>query len=459
MRTFQSGMPRGLPPRIRWAVAVGLGLLLLSPLLAEPAEPPNHVDTWKFDVLVLKNGHTLRGLLEEETPTRITFCSIQRRPNQPTSKISSRFDLSEVDHIDRLDATERATLKARMAKLEPLSEKRRMDALKLKVVPWGKKDRGGLCYRSQYFLLLSNAGEEHVRRAAVRLDDVYTAYTTFLPPRRTPAGLTTIRLLRSAAEYRAFLKDHGRDLANPGYYDPAANEIVCACGLDELSQSLEQKQKENQQLRERLGAQRAQWEKEFKGVIPENLLKKLAADRQKVDDADEANREQYKKATERLYQLLYHEAFHAYLGTFVYPPAEAAVPHWLNEGLAQIFETAIVEAGELRVDAPDPKRLRQVRLALRKNKLCPLRDLLRAGARQFLVHHANEQEVADQYYLASWALAYYLAFDRKKLGTADLDRYVTALKQGADPVEAFCQLVGQPLPEFEKAWLQYLRGL
>jgi hypothetical protein len=456
MRTHELGMPGRLHQPVRWALAAALWLLLF-PLLF--ADPPNHIDTWKFDVLHLKNGHVLRGLVEEEAATHITFCAIHRRPNQPTTKISSRFDLSEVDHIEKLDAAERDILKARMAKLEPQSEKRRMDALSLKVVPWGKQDKGGFCYSSRFFVLLSDAGEEHVRRAAVRLEDVYTAYASFLPPRRKVDRPTTIRLLRSLAEYREFLKSQGRDLANPGYYDPAANEIVCACGLDELAETLQQKHKENVRLGERLDAQWAEWDKAFKGTIPERLKRQLAADRQKIAEAEEANRDKYKKATNRLFQLLYHEAFHAYLGTFVYPPAEATVPHWLNEGLAQIFETAFVEAGELRVGYPDPKRWDKVRLVLHKDKLCPLRDLLQAGSRPFLVHHADDQEVSDQYYLASWALAYYLTFERKLLGTEELNHYVKALKEGANPLDAFAQLVGQPLGEFEKAESQYLRDL
>ena len=67
---------------------------------------------------------------------------------------------------------------------------------------------------------------------------------------------------------------------------------------------------------------------------------------------------------ERLFTRLYHEAFHAYLGTFVYPAQGGSLPIWFNEGLAQIFETAIVEVGELRVGHADPVRLVAVRAVL-----------------------------------------------------------------------------------------------
>src|SRR5262249_52727996 len=148
----------------------------------------------------------------------------------------------------------------------------------------------------------------------------------------------------------------------------------------------------------------------------------------KLSKVDKENTELFEKATARLFRTLYHEAFHAYLAGFIYPPGGRQVPRWLNEGLAQIFETAILEAGELRVGHADPERLKQVKEALRKNQLVAVADLLQADAERFLVDHANQQQVSDGYYLASWALAFYLTFDQRKLGTPELDEYVRSLR-------------------------------
>ena len=89
-----------------------------------------------------------------------------------------------------------------------------------------------------------------------------------------------------------------------------------------------------------------------------------------------------------------------------------------------------------------------------------MNSLLYSGAKNFLVGHADEGELSDRYYLAAWALAYYLTFDRRKLGNSELEAYVTSLKQpGTDLTAAFTQLVGQPLPQFENAFHDYLRKL
>src|SRR5207302_4035158 len=167
----------------------------------------------------------------------------------------------------------------------------------------------------------------------------------------------------------------------------------------------------------------------------------------------------FAKARRRLVQRLYHEAFHAYLSDCVYTPADGEAPRWLNEGLAQIFETAVYEVGELRVGRPDKDRLDAVHAAVARGTLLPTADLLRADYKAFQVAHASEQEASDRYYLASWAMAFDLAFHRKLLGTKALDDYVHALKRGADPLDAFRDLVAAPLVDLRPAQRDYARNL
>jgi hypothetical protein len=128
------------------------------------------------------------------------------------------------------------------------------------------------------------------------------------------------------------------------------------------------------------------------------LEAKREADRQ-LKRCDEA----FQAETRQLFRTLYHEAFHAYLANFVYSSSEAAVPLWLNEGLAQVFETAFVEAGELRVGHADKDRLARVQTPLKKNEVLPLTDLLRSGPKQFVVLHAGDEATSDRHCLAARA--------------------------------------------------------
>lgn len=446
---------RPSPPTLRLLGWVA-GLVLLVPLAAPAA------DDWKFDLVRLKNGKTFQGLLIGEGPAGIKFRCVRRNPGSPTIVIPTTFDRREVVGLDKLDAADREVLAARLKALDPTGkdEAARMENLDLKTVPWLRQGSGdALGYTSAHFILISNAREDIVRRAAVRLEQIYNAYDRFLPARHPGGKPTTIYLVRSLAEYQGLLREQGRDILNPAFYDVGKNQILCACDLERMGDDLEQIRKTHRQILDNLKDEETKLNKYYKGKIPAAARDYIANKRQEIYLANQKNDRVFQKATRHLFRTLYHEAFHAYLANFVYPPTECVVPRWLNEGLAQIFETAIVEGGELRVGHADPERLRRIRSLVRKGQLVGLARLLTAGPEQYLVNHASPQQVSDTFYLNSWALAFYLTFDRHLLGTPALDHYVHALKLGADPLTAFRQLTGMPLKQFEGQFQQYLRKL
>jgi hypothetical protein len=448
-------------PRLRTPLLFPPAALLLAALVF--AAPARADDPWKFDLVRLRNGHTLQGLLIKETPDEVQFRCVSRNPTH-TVVIPTTLDRAEVDHLDLLDAKDRETLAARLDALDPTGkgEAQRMASLRLEPVPWGKDAKAtALRYESTHFVLVSNAPEDVVRRAAVRLEEIFAAYARFLPPRQQSGQPTTILLARSQADYQALLREQGRVLLNPAFYDTEHNQIVCGTDLQRLGEQLEQARQDNQQLLKRAKDSEADLVRLFKGrdQIPPHLLRPIQELRGKVDASNKKNDEQFQAATAQLFRPLYHEAFHAYLANFVYPPAEADVPRWLNEGLAQIFETAVIEGGELRVGHADPDRLAHAQKALPRGDLVPLTDLLGSKPNKFVVQHASDQETSDRYYLTSWAVAFYLTFDRRLLGTRAMDQYVRALHAGAAPVAAFERLVGQPAPRFEAEFQRYVSEL
>jgi hypothetical protein len=441
-----------------------LALLALIAFAGVPADPPAaRFDEWKFDVLHRKNGRRAQGLLVEETPLTVRFRYVIQRPGEPTRAFpATTFARAEIDRIERLGPEDRQVLQNRLQSLDAQlkDEAARMGSLKLRPIPWGQDgQRAGLAYGSEQFALRSGATEDTVRLVAVRLEQIYAAYARVLPPRTFDDQPTKILLIPSLAEYRELLQSRGRNLANPALYDAARDEIVCACELDSLLAQKGKVQRKHQQVLERLRQEEAELIRQYKGKVPAKFLKPIKEYRQQVEQANKENEKHFQAATQRSFQVLYHEAFHAYLANFVYPASEGEVPRWLNEGLAQIFETAIIEAGEMRVGHADLDRLTRVKAAVRKQDLIRLPELLNSGGRDFLVAHANDRAVSDRHYLAAWALAFYLTFERHKLGTPELDEYTRACKRGADPLEAFQTFVHQPLPQFEKAWHQYLLEL
>ena len=434
-------------------------------------------DEWKYDVVHLKSGDMVSGLVVEQDARHVFVRKIVRKPGAPTLIFSDDFKRSDVDHLDllgdddreqlakRVEALvrERDQLATQLKLLDPDASKGQLasgDELKLQPAPWPADPKAkALTYQSTYFHLTSDARPELVQLVAVNLEQVYAAYAHALPPRVAAPEPTTILLAQSLKDYQALVAREGRNLFNPAYFDPSKNEIVCASDLERMADALEARRRDAEKALADLKETEKALNQAYKGRVPPDEMAPILDARKKIKAIQDQNEEAFAKARRRLLQRLYHEAFHAYLSNCVYTPADGEAPRWLNEGLAQIFETAVYEVGELRVGRPDKDRLDAVQAALAQGTLLPTADLLRADYKQFAVAHASEREASDRYYLASWALAFDLAFHRKLLGTKALDDYVHALRRGANPLDAFHDLVGEPLSDFEKEHLEYLKNL
>jgi hypothetical protein len=463
-------MSRWCPKTLLVAMAVGLAGLVSRAAAA---------DDWKFDVVFLKNGKQIKGLLLEQTPAGIEFRMVTRRRGAPTIVNPTSIEHRLVDHLELLGAADRELLEGRLASLRrdrdvsemvksllsppyklPDKESDRFADIDLKKVAWVLDGKGpATSYESEHFRLISDADPCFVYLAIVHLEQIYTAYSSFLPPRISAGQPTTILLPRSRAEYQALLKEEKVQLLNPAYYDPTGNRILCCFDLPEIHARLKATHDEHRQTLDQLQSTEADLKQKFKGKVPALVMKGIIDTRKEIAAAEKQNAESAQAAARRLFRMLYHEALHAYLAMFVYPAGEGEVPRWLNEGLAQIFEGAIVEAGELRVERPDADRLQRVQGLIRDKQIVGVGELLKSGPKDFIVVHGSDRQTSDRNYLTSWALAYYLTFDRKLLGTKALDDYVQSLGHGVDAAEAFRTLVGMPLADFETRFRAYLLRL
>jgi Protein of unknown function (DUF1570) len=430
--------------------------LIVVVALAQPPAP------WPLDELKLANGAVLHGLILEDTAAGVRFQVVRRPPGRPTVTLTTYLLRAEVAGVKKVSDADRAAVAEKLADLDPRgsTERRRMEALELKPADWLGTPAAARRYESDYFTLVSPAADEVTRRAAVRLEQIFTAYSRFLPPRTAAGRPTLVALAMDRGEYAKLLGPAAGPVVNPAAFDPAANRIVCLTDLRKLGGDLTAARAYNLGQFAALDKYEADVRGLYKRPELDRHLETVARERKRVRAAEAANDAKFDAATLRPLARLYHETFHAYAGNFVYPPGGPAgeLPRWLNEGLAQIFETAVLEAGELRVGHADPDRLRRAQEAVKGGTLVPVADLLKAGRETFLAAHADQAAAADRAYLTAWAVAFQLTFDAHLLGGPAFDRYLKEATAG-DPAAAFARLVGAGPGEYQRRLHEYLTKL
>jgi hypothetical protein len=429
-------------------------------------EPPGR---WQLETLTLADGKQYRGVVQEESAEVIEFAEIVQPAGKPMHAVIRGIPRALSHKLQRLDDEAHRELVARFARFRhrAVIEAGRLEEVKLTV-----DNRSGAVqrrYEGPWFSLTSTADDEPTRRCVVRIEQMFRAYRTLLPPRIEQPERLEVVLYGSFDDYRQRLRRLDLALDNAAFYWPRERTIFAGSDLNLFAQRLAQVRREHEQVRQayvKLDAQHgeamASLNAELKaaGFSAEDaaaeIRQRRATWKAQMEQALAANAERqrtnerkFADVTGQMFTRLTHEAFHAYLGTFVYAADSRHVPRWLNEGLAQVFECGQLDGDSLRLDAPDRDRLARLRADLAGQPL-PLAQLLTAQEREFLGPHGGE--TSQRHYLYAWGLAHYLTFHENLLAGPKLDEYVSAPSQQIDPIARFERLVGRPLAEFESAW-------
>jgi len=432
---------------------------------------------WQLERLLLNDGTEYRGLIQARRESEYDFAEIVQPPGQPMYAVLRGIPLDSIKTVQRLPAADHEKL---VDRFNAFRNRAVIEAGRIDQVDLHLETRDGVTfrvYRGDWFELWSTTDDEPTRRCVVRLEQIFRAYRTILPPRTKPRGALQVYLYGSLAEYQARLRQLDLKLENAAFYAPSQRMIVAGSELTSFARRLTEvrsqsalAQKEFVRLDREFTKGLAVLSNELKskGFSPDEIAAELShrkanwknemkASLDAVQTAQRQNEAKFAEVTGQMFVRLYHEAFHAYLDHFVFPHDQHHVPRWLNEGLAQIFESGQLEGELLRIDAPAPERLTAMRQDLTQFGRMPLSEMLIAADAPFLVPHAY-QAVADdeRMYLYAWWLAWYLTFDRDVLSSEALRAYLDPAARKVDPIQRLERLVGQPLAEFERDWWQSL---
>ena len=448
------------------------------------ATPPGR---WPLETLRLHNGTEYRGLVLAERDSEIDFAEIVQPAGKPMHAVIRGVERGHIAELKRLDAPQHQQLEERfrMFRNRAFIEAGRMEEVELTT-----QKRGGTNYKvydGEWFDLLATTDDESARKCVVRVEQIFRAYRTLLPPRVESENVhpenkrgqkLQVHLYGSMADYRAALRQLGLSINNPACYAPKQRLILAGGELTAFAERLAQTRQESETLRKeyaRLDVEfakslnRLSGELKQSGFTPDEITSELRLRKTswktemenalaKATEIDRRNTARFREVTQQMFARLNHEAFHAYLDLHVYPHERQHVPRWLNEGLAQVFEYAELEGDTLRIDAPDRARL----AALQSDRATlPLATLLTTSDNEFLANKFGGISTGtnvQRTYLYSWALAHHLAFQEYRLTGKPLDEYVAA-GAAEDPIARFEKLVEMPLADFERAFRQAMLGL
>src|SRR5947209_3156492 len=88
--------------------------LLVLTLVRMPAAA---ADDWKFDVVHLKNGNTIQGLIVEDSPGEVRVRSVNRHPGKPMVVLTVTLQRGEVERLELLEGADREQLVERLKSL------------------------------------------------------------------------------------------------------------------------------------------------------------------------------------------------------------------------------------------------------------------------------------------------------------------------------------------------------
>jgi len=445
-------------------LVAGVGLSLAISRLSAQSED------WPMERLWVQSGKAYSGLLLSQTQRRVEFAQIVRPRGKGMYAVIRSIPADELLRHQKLDPADRAKL---LERFNTFRNRALIEAGRMEAVQLGSVERDGLDYHlydGPWFTMLSTADEETTRRSIVRIEQSFLAYRQMLPPRIEQRGSFQIYLYGSSAEYRSALARWNVEIEHPAFYAAERNVIVAGTDLDRFASELAKARQENERTRQQLRSLRTSHEQTLAAVsgemkqagfsqsdIETEIRSRRSAwkEQQKeleaaIEEADRRNAAKFDEVGRSMFRRLNHEAFHAYLENYVYPHDDFALPRWLNEGLAQVFENAQLDADTLRVDAPARDLLARLQADLKTSQPLRLSELL-AHDESLVAAHRNT-EATRRRYLYAWGLAYYLAFHRAGLGTKEFEAYVAKNAGDDSPIARFERWTGRPLPEFDQQW-------
>ena len=164
---------------------------------------------------------------------------------------------------------------------------------------------------------------------------------------------------------------------------------------------------------------------------------------------DEAGNQFFELVTyqdQNLWRVLAHEGFHQFIG---YELGQQ-IPIWLNEGMAQYFETSYNIGTHFYVGQISRSKLLYAQALIVNKQAPPLSQMIQWDRATF---YAN----ANVAYPMSWALVYYLLnSNNDRFEQSEFRRYLQDLKLGKDDIKSLQRRFGSDSNHWQAGFEDYI---
>lgn len=144
------------------------------------------------------------------------------------------------------------------------------------------------------------------------------------------------------------------------------------------------------------------------------------------------------RSRSQTFQVLQHEGFHQ----FAFNHLGRELPTWINEGLAQYFEDAIIVGEKMTTGLASTRRLEQVQHALRTGTAIDFAELVGLTPEQWANALQTDPDRAALLYAQSWSIVFFLIHGDNDKYQPAFARYLQKVSAGRDSQTAFDEVFG-----------------
>ncbi|QDU32987.1 hypothetical protein KS4_10260 [Poriferisphaera corsica] len=149
--------------------------------------------------------------------------------------------------------------------------------------------------------------------------------------------------------------------------------------------------------------------------------------------------------------VLQHEGFHQFTWNYI----GNNLPVWMNEGLAQYFEDAVITDGTLRTGLADINRTKLVKLMVRSNHFLPFPAIMDMSHDDWSKILSSDPDQASRLYAQAWSMVYFLIHHDDGRNASNVNKYLAALNSGDNPKDSFEEIFSSDRGHLQRQWQRF----